>query len=302
MIKIAHHPIYKYPLPEGHRFPMDKYELVPQQLIYEGTFTEENFFKPGKPNLNAILAVHNPEYIGNLLDQTLDKRAARKIGYPFSPLLVERELTIVQGTIESSEFALRYGVSGNIGGGTHHAYSGHGEGFCMLNDQAVAAKFLLNNYTNTIKKILIVDLDVHQGNGTAEILQHEKAIFTFSMHGQKNYPFKKEKSDLDIGLPAGTKDEEYLGKLKSILPKLIETENPDFIFYVAGVDILETDKLGHLSCTPEGCKERDRFVIQLSKDYNIPLQIGTGGGYSPEIKTIVEAHANTFRLVEDIFY
>lgn len=302
MIKIAHHPIYKYPLPEGHRFPMDKYDLVPQQLIYEGTFSEENFFKPGKVNLDAVLAVHNKEYVNHLLNQTLDKRAARKIGYPFSPLLVERELTIVQGTIESAEFALKYGVSGNMGGGTHHAYSGHGEGFCMLNDQAVAAKFLLHNYNDSIRKILIVDLDVHQGNGTAEILQNEKAVFTFSMHGQKNYPFKKEESDLDIGLPTETGDIEYLQKLKSILPELIESQKPDFIFYVAGVDILETDKLGHLNCTLEGCKERDRYVIELCKTYGIPLQIGTGGGYSPQIKTIVEAHANTFRLVEDIFF
>lgn len=302
MFKIAYHPNFKYPLPEGHRFPMEKYELLPRQLLYEGTCNKENFFKPGKPNLDAILAVHDSEYVNHLLNQTLDKRAARKIGYPFSELLVERELTIVQGTVESSEFALKYGVSGNVGGGTHHAYAGHGEGFCMLNDQAVAAKFLLNHYSESIQKILIVDLDVHQGNGTAAIFENDDSVFTFSMHGQKNYPFKKENSDLDIGLPTGTGDDEYLDKLYEILPNLIESVRPDFIFYVAGADILETDKLGHLNCTLQGSKERDRFVIQLCQDYNIPLQIGTGGGYSPEIRTIVEAHANTFRLAFDIFF
>jgi len=301
MLKIAHSSLYKHDLPEGHRFPMEKYELTPQQLLHEGSFSEENFFTPGTPNIKAILAVHDREYVDSLLNLTLDRRAIRKIGFPVSKTFVERELHIVQGTIESAEYALEHGVSMNVAGGTHHAYPGHGEGFCMLNDQAVAAQYLLDNKTS-IHKILIIDLDVHQGNGTAKIFQDNPAVFTLSMHGANNYPFKKEESDLDIDVPDGTEDDAYLDQLKSVLPELIEAQNPDFIFYLSGVDILKTDRLGRLHCTVDGCKERDRFVLQSCKNLEIPVQVAMGGGYSSEIKTIVEAHANTFRLAQDIYF
>src|SRR5690606_24385025 len=198
-------------------------------------------------------------------------------------------------------FALQSGISMNIAGGTHHAYTGHGEGFCLLNDQAIAARNLLNTEKN-IQKILIVDLDVHQGNGTAEIFRHDPKVFTFSMHGASNYPFKKEKSDLDIALPDGIRDGEYLEILYQIFPQLIEEQLPDFIFYLSGVDVLGTDKLGRMALTIAGCKERDRFVLQLCKEKSIPVQVSLGGGYSPEIKTIVEAHSNTFRLAQEIFF
>lgn|SRR5690554_32278 len=301
MLKIAYSSIYKHTLPKGHRFPMEKYELLPQQLLHEGSCSEENFFKPGNPNMEAILAVHSKEYVNNLLNQTLDRRAVRKIGFPLSKTLVKREFQIVQGTIESAKYALKYGISMNVAGGTHHAFRNHGEGFCMLNDQAIAAKYLLKN-KKSIDKILIIDLDVHQGNGTAKIFQDNPSVFTFSMHGAGNYPFKKEESDLDIDVPDGTEDDAYLDQLKSILPKLIEEQNPDFIFYLSGVDILKSDRLGRLNCTVEGCKERDRFVLQSCKNLGIPVQVAMGGGYSTEIKTIVEAHANTFRLAQDIYF
>lgn len=309
MLKIAYKSNYKHPLPEGHRFPMEKYELIPQQLLYEGTCTEENFFVPNMPNIEDVLAVHTKQYVNDLLNQTLDRKAIRKIGYPMSETLVERELVILQGTVEGAEYALKHGIAMNISGGTHHAYTDHGEGFCMLHDQAVAARYLQKKYNKenvdsdiSIEKILIVDLDVHQGNGTAEIFQNDDSVFTFSMHGAGNYPFKKEKSDLDIAIPDGSGDEVYLKELKSILPKLIEEQNPDFIFYLSGVDILETDKLGRLNCTIEGCKERDRYVLQMCKDLEIPVQVAMGGGYSPEIRTIVEAHSNTFRLAQEIYF
>lgn len=313
MLKIAFHPIYIYPLPEGHRFPMEKYELLPQQLMYEGTCKTDNFFEPEMPSKKDILAVHSSDYLDSLVNLTIDKRAARKIGFPLSEALIQRELRIVQGTIEGCEYALKNGIAINIAGGTHHAYSDRGEGFCMLNDQAIAARYLLNNYSESphiplntgnviINKILIIDLDVHQGNGTAEIFQSDDSVFTFSMHGAGNYPFKKEKSDLDIAVPDGSGDELYLKNLKETLPKLIEEQKPNFIFYLSGVDILATDKLGRLNCSIEGCKERDRFVLQLCKDLNIPLQVSMGGGYSPEIKTIIDAHANTFRLAQKIFF
>ena len=201
----------------------------------------------------------------------------------------------------------------NIAGGTHHAYSSHGEGFCLLNDQAIAAKYLLKKYKTkgqiasqarnwVVKKILIVDLDVHQGNGTAKIFENNENVFTFSMHGAGNYPFKKETSDLDIALPDGTDDVFYLEKLQETLPQLIEQEKPDFIFYLSGVDVLKTDKLGRLGLSIEGCKQRDEFVLQLCKNHQIPVQVSMGGGYSPEIRTIVEAHANTFRVAQDLYF
>src|SRR5690606_5383617 len=226
MLKIAFHPLYRIPLPERHRFPMEKYELVPQQLLYEGTVEESNYFAPDMVNIEHVLKVHSAEYVQSLLDQTMDRRAARKIGFPMTKTLVERELRLIQGTLSNCEYAMEFGISMNVAGGTHHAYAGHGEGFCLLNDQAVAAQFLLD-YWPAIKKILIVDLDVHQVNGTALIFQNESRVFTFSIHGEGNYPFKKEKSDLDIPLPDNTEDEEYLSTLIDILPKLLNDEKPD---------------------------------------------------------------------------
>ncbi len=300
MLKIAYHPIFKHPLPEGHRFPMEKYELLPKQLLHEGSCTEANFFEPEMPEEAAILAVHDENYFRSLQDLSLDKRAERKIGFPLSEALVSREQIIADGTIKASEFALQYGIAMNIAGGTHHAYTNHGEAFCLLNDQAIAARYLQKN--KLAKKILIVDLDVHQGNGTAEIFANDDSVFTFSIHGRNNYPFKKEHSDLDIAMPDGTGDKEYLKILKDTLPKLIEQQQPNFIFYLSGVDILSTDKLGKLGCTPEGCKERDRFVLQLLKNSKIPVEVSMGGGYSPDIKTIIEAHANTYRMAQEIYF
>ena len=300
MLKIAYHPIYKHPLPEGHRFPMLKYELLPQQLIHEGTCTEANFFEPEIPNDKHIVAVHDPEYFYDLLNIMISPKMARKIGFPLSEELVERERIIADGTIKGCEYALKNGIAMNIAGGTHHAYSDHGEAFCMLNDQAIGARYLLNK--GLAKKILIVDLDVHQGNGTAEIFQNDESVFTFSMHGAGNYPFKKEESDLDIALPKGTNDETYLSILKKELPQLIENIQPDFIFYLCGVDILESDKLGTLGLTLEGCKKRDEFVLSTCHRLKIPVQCSMGGGYSPDIKIIVNAHANTFRIAQRLYF
>ncbi len=300
MLKIAAHPIFKHPLPEGHRFPMEKYELLPKQLLHEGTCTRENFFEPELPKISNVLEVHSQDYVADLLELTVDKRAARKIGFPLSKELIQRELIIADGTMKACDHALNYGVSMNIAGGTHHAYISHGEAFCLLNDQAIAARYLQKK--KGIKKILIVDLDVHQGNGTAEIFQEDDSVFTFSIHGKNNYPFKKETSDLDIELVDHTGDKEYLEVLRNTLPELINKVKPDFIFYLSGVDILATDKLGKLGCTIDGCKERDRYVLQTCHDLNIPVEVSMGGGYSPEIKMIIEAHANTFRLAQKIYF
>lgn len=300
MLKIAYHEIYNHPLPDKHRFPMDKYDLIPQQLIYEGTCTEANFFQPEIPNNKHFFTVHTPEYFFDLLNITLSKKEERKIGFPLTEQLVAREMVIADGTMKASEFALQYGIAMNIAGGTHHAFTNSGEGFCLLNDQAIGARYLQQK--GLAKKILIVDLDVHQGNGTAEIFRGVDSVFTFSMHGKTNYPFHKEQSDLDIPLDNDTTDETYLSILKHTLSQLIKEQQPDFIYYLSGVDILTSDKLGKLSVSLAGCKERDRFVLQSCKDHKIPVMCSMGGGYSKDIKIIVEAHANTFRLAQDIFF
>lgn len=299
MLPIAYHPIYKHPLPEGHRFPMIKYELLPQQLLHEGTATVGDFYEPGLPDMANILAVHDKAYVDELLSLTLDPRAVRKIGFPLSAELVERELRIAQGTIWGVHQAIQHGIAFNIAGGTHHAYSDRGEAFCLLNDHAIGAQYLVNN--KLAKKVLIVDLDVHQGNGTAEIFTGNDAVFTFSMHGKTNYPFKKEISDLDIALPDNTGDDEYLSILQETLPRLIDEQKPDFIFYLSGVDILASDKLGKLGCSINGCKERDEFVLSLCHKLGIPVQCSMGGGYSPDIRVIIEAHANTYRVARGLY-
>ena len=299
MLKVANHTIYKYALPEGHRFPMVKYELLPKMLLEQGICVEGNFFTPTKVSEEKILRVHSKDYYHKLLNVSLDKKEVRKIGFPLRRDLVDRSHYIIDGTIKGCEYALESGIAMNIAGGTHHAYAGHGEAFCLLNDQAVAAVDLLER--KLANNILIIDLDVHQGNGTAKIFENDARVFTFSMHGAKNYPFKKEKSDLDIELDDGTKDDEYLKNLYHTLPKLVQKVQPDFIFYLSGVDILASDKLGRLGCSIEGCKKRDRFVFEVCKKANIPVQVSMGGGYSPEITQILEAHANTYQAAQEIF-
>ncbi|MFL2612857.1 MAG: histone deacetylase [Flavobacteriaceae bacterium] len=300
MLKVAYSKIYNHPLPENHRFPMEKYDLIPKKLIAEKTFSKDNFFEPGILNKEDVLLTHSNDYYNKLVSQSLSKKEIRPIGFPLSKLLIEREKKIAQGTIECVSFSIKNGISMNIAGGTHHAFADKGEGFCMLNDQAIAANYLLHN--DLAKKILIIDLDVHQGNGTASIFKNDMNVFTLSFHGKKNYPFKKEKSDLDIEFDDGTEDVEYLTKLEDVIPNIIKILNPDFIFYLSGVDILKTDKLGRLSLSIEGCKKRDSIILNLCKTFNIPLQISMGGGYSKNIEDIINAHCNTFRLAKEIYF
>ncbi len=299
MLKIAFDPIYAHPLPEGHRFPMLKYELIPEQLMYEGTVSHEHFFKPAICPESVVLWTHEKGYYDKLIHQQLSASEQRKIGFPQSPALTQRELIITQGTIDCCLFAIEHGVALNIAGGTHHAFADRGEGFCLLNDMATAANFLLRK--NLARKILIIDLDVHQGNGTAKLMEQEDRVFTFSMHGEHNYPFHKEKSDLDIGLKDGTDGSTYLNLLQSTLPLLIKEQQPDFAFYLSGVDILSTDKFGKLKVTIDECKKRDEFVLNTLRNARIPVTIAMGGGYSPDIKTIVEAHCNTFRIASALY-
>ena len=299
MLKIAYSPIYKYQVPEGHRFPMEKYELLPEQLLYEGTISEAQFFHPEPVPEEIILWTHEVEYWNKLKHQTLSRKEIRAIGFPMSEHLVRRGTHITQGTIDCALFAKKHGCAMNVAGGTHHSFTYKGEGFCLLNDIGVAANFLLHR--ELAQQILVVDLDVHQGNGTAQIFQDEKRVFTFSMHGEKNYPNRKEKSDLDVGLADGTEDGLYLKILQNTLPALLDEVQPDFIFYLSGVDVLSTDKLGRLGMTFHGCKQRDRIVLETCKRHQIPVAVSMGGGYSQRVAQVVEAHANTFRVAMEVF-
>lgn len=299
MIKIAYSPVYKYSLPEGHRFPMMKYELLPEQLLYEGTLDETAFFHPNPLSIEDLSLTHTQVYLHKLEAQTLSKKEARKIGFPMTEALIARGKHIARGTYDCALYAMQYGVALNIAGGTHHSYADHGEGFCVYNDIAVASHMLLRD--GRVSKVLVIDLDVHQGNGTAHIFRLDDRVFTFSMHGAKNYPGRKEVSDLDIGLADGTSDDVYLSHLYGTLPRLIDTVQPDIAFYLSGVDILATDKLGRLSVSMDGCRERDRYVLETCKTAGIPVAISMGGGYSPDLRTIIDAHANTYREAVSIF-
>lgn len=300
MLKIAWSPRYAHSLPEGHRFPMAKYDLIPEQLLYEGTISSQNLFEPKFCEESVILQTHSLEYWEKLKCQTLSAKEIRKIGFPLSPELVQREIQIAQGAIDSALFALQYGVGMNVAGGTHHAFGDSGEGFCLLNDLAITCNYLLEK--QLVTKILIIDLDVHQGNGTARLFQKNPAVFTFSMHCGANYPLQKEISDLDIELPINTPDSDYLALLYHHLPRLLDQVKPDFVCYLAGVDILHTDKLGRLACTQAGCKKRDEYVLKLCKQHHLPVAIAMGGGYSVHIRDIVEAHCNTYRLAQEIWF
>lgn len=278
---------------------MIKYELIPEQLLHEGIAGPENFFEPEPVDIHTITLAHEQQYSERFIAVDLEPAMIRRIGFPLSPELVERELRIVQGTIDGARYAMKHGVAFNAAGGTHHAGSYWGEGFCMLNDQAIAAAYLVDR--KLVKQVLIVDLDVHQGNGTSEIFQNEPRVFTFSMHAEHNYPFRKEKSDLDIGLQEGVGDDEYLELLNNTLLRLLTTVSPDFVFYQAGVDVLATDKLGKLKLTQAACRERDELVFMHCKASGIPVQVSMGGGYSVHIRDIVDAHCNTYKAAVQIF-
>lgn len=278
---------------------MLKYELIPEQLLREGLITLQDLHSPGELDPEHILLAHDPEYWESIRDFKLSAAQIRRIGFPLSAELVERERRIAQGTINGSLHALNHQIAFNVAGGTHHAGSNWGEGFCLLNDQAIAAAYLLN--AGLVRKILIIDLDVHQGNGTAEIFSENKQVFTFSMHAESNFPFRKEKSDLDIGLKDGTSGGEYLTILGQTLDFLKHEIKPDFIFYLSGVDVLGTDKLGKLALTQNECLERDRLVFNYCHENGIPVQISMGGGYSPELRHIVDAHCNTFRVARELY-
>ncbi|MBK8547241.1 MAG: histone deacetylase [Saprospiraceae bacterium] len=300
MLTIAFSPVYMYQLPQGHRFPMVKYELLPEQLLREGTVSENQFFLPRPLRNEDLIFTHTQQYLDILDNLTLTPKEIRNIGFPVRPELIQRVKVIASGTYQCALNALQYGVSMNIAGGTHHSFADRGEGFCIFNDVAIACNLLIKNHG--FSKILILDLDVHQGNGTAKIFENTPEVFTFSIHGEKNYPTRKEKSNLDIGLPDKTEDAYYLSVLDENLKKTIDLCEPEIVFYNAGVDILKSDKLGRLSVSREGAKKREEMVFKTMKKNNIPVIAVMGGGYSEKLTDIIDAHANTYRVAQYLYF
>jgi acetoin utilization deacetylase AcuC-like enzyme len=279
-----------------HSYPMDKYRLVPERLLAEKTLTPDDLLEPEAATLDDVLRVHTPEYVHAFVSGTLERKAMLRIGLPWSAELVRRAFAVIGGTIGAARRALTDGVAANLAGGTHHAFADHGEGYCIFNDMVVAMRRLRAD--NVAQRFLVIDLDVHQGNGTAALCQHDAEAFTFSMHGETNYPARKEKSSWDIALPDGTGDEEYLARLSQALPRLLECFSPELIFYQAGVDVLAGDRFGRLQLTMAGIKERDSLVSDFARRTGLPLVITLGGGYARDMQQIVEAHCQTVRVAK----
>jgi len=299
MPRLATSDRYTLDLPAGHRFPIAKYALIREQLLWQGIAEPADFYDPGLCAEEDIWRVHTADYWQRVRDQQLSATEVRRLGLPQSPQLVLRSLSSSAGTLQSALRALDDGIGMNLAGGTHHAFADRGEGFCVLNDQAIAAAHLLAH--GRVRQILIVDLDVHQGDGTAAIFRHEPRVFTFSMHAGANYPLRKEQSDLDVALALGTGDAEYLQLLGGTLPRLLTQVQPDFIFYQAGVDVLATDKLGKLALTKAGCQRRDELVLGLCHAHQLPVAVSMGGGYSERLGDIVDAHCNTFQVAFNLW-
>ena len=283
------------PLPQAHRFPMSKYQRLRERLIEERILATHDLSVPDAIGWAALMLVHDAAYVQAVADGTLTREMQRQIGFPWSPAMVERSRRSVGATLAAARSALANsgGISANLAGGTHHAFRDRGEGYCVFNDIAVAARVLL--VENAIGRAAIIDCDVHQGNGTAAIFRDEPAVFTCSLHGAQNFPFRKETSDLDVAFDDGAGDDEYLRALAEHVPRVLDTFRPDLVFYLAGADPYEADRLGRLKLTVGGLIERDRFVFAACRRRRIPVAIAMGGGYATDVEAIVTSHANTIR-------
>ena len=281
------------PLPDGHKFPMAKYSRLRERILAEGIIAPEQLHEAPAAEWDDLRLVHDHGYVDAVANGTVPPDVQRRIGFPWSPQMVERARRSVGATIAAARAALDDGVAANLAGGTHHAFADRGEGFCVFNDVAVASRVLQRDHH--ARRIAIVDLDVHQGNGTAAIFAGDPSVFTFSMHGAQNFPFRKEVSALDVPLNDGTGDEEYLALLQTHLPSVLNGHEPDFVFYLAGADPYEGDRLGRLKLTIDGLRRRDEIVIGACRQTGLPLAISMSGGYAPDIDAIVTIHANTIR-------
>jgi len=287
----------RYTVPLGnHSYPMDKYRLIPEHLLSEGTLAPDELIEPEAATLDDVLRAHTPAYVHAFIDGTLAHRAMLRIGLPWSPELIRRAFAVIGGTLGAARAALHDGVAANLAGGTHHAFADHGEGYCIFNDLVITLRRLRSD--GLAQRFLIIDLDVHQGNGTAALCQTDADVFTFSMHGESNYPARKERSSWDIALADGITDEQYLDLLARALPQLRERCAADVICYQAGVDVLAGDRFGKLALTMAGVGERDRLVCEFARNIGVPLVVTLGGGYARNLNRIVEAHCQTVRRVK----
>ncbi len=289
----------EFPLPPGHRFPKEKYRLTRTLVQSQTDIYPDNICLPSPAEDNQILMVHTREYLSKITSGHLSLKEQKRLGFPWSKALVERSRYSVGGTIQASIAALNDQLAVNLAGGTHHAFPGHGEGFCLLNDVAISAKNLFASFPD-IERILIVDCDVHQGNGTASIFAHDDHVFTFSIHSEKNYPFRKYPSDLDIALPDYTGDELYLMHLTEFLDKIVDDFQPNFVFYLAGADPYVNDRLGRLALTKRGLAKRDRLVMDRFYQAGIPNAVVLSGGYGRDIQDTAEIHAETVKIASGI--
>ena len=300
MIPIVYHPHYIAPLPQGHRFPMVKFQKLYELLLKDGILTPENLYQPEIPDQSLLELVHSPDYIENYCQGTLEAKAQRRIGLPWSPELVRRTCTAIGGTILTAKLALEYGIACNTAGGTHHAFPDFGSGFCIFNDLAIAARVLQKS--GLVKQVLIVDLDVHQGDGTAFIFQNDPRVFTFSMHCEINFPSRKQTSDLDVPLPEGLDNDGYLQILANYLPDLLSQVKPDLVLYDAGVDTHVGDRLGKLALTDEGIYRRERQVLSTCRAGGYPVACVIGGGYAEDMEGLVYRHSLLHRAAKDVYF
>ena len=282
------------PLPDGHKFPMAKYARLRQRIVAEGIIAPSDLCQAPAASWDDLRLVHAEQYLNEIASGTLHRDAQRRIGFPWSEAMVERARRSVGATIAAAGAALEDGVSANLAGGTHHAFADRGEGYCVFNDVAVTTRVLQRE--QHARRVAVIDLDVHQGNGTAAIFRDDRSVFTFSMHGEKNFPFKKEVSDLDIALPDGTRDDEYLAELERGLTETLNRHHPDFVFYLAGADPYEGDRLGRMKLTIDGLRMRDEMVFEQCRRLGLPMAVSMSGGYAPDVEAIVTIHTNTIRV------
>lgn len=286
-----------YTVPLGrHSYPMDKYRLVPEHLLANGVLTRDEIIEPRPIRRDDILRVHTAEYVHAFCSGTLERRALLRLGLPWSVALVRRAFVVIGGTLGAARAALSDGLGVNLAGGTHHAFADHGEGYCIFHDMVISLRRL--RHEGVARRFLIIDLDVHQGNGTAALCQTDPDVFTFSMHAENNYPARKEHSSWDIALPDQTADEPYLDRLRAALPRILERCTPELIFYQAGVDVLAGDRFGKLALTMQGVRERDWLVSAFARQAGLPLVVMFGGGYARDIRVIVEAHCQTVEIAK----
>jgi acetoin utilization deacetylase AcuC-like enzyme len=297
-MRVCYTPRYYADIGEGHVFPIRKFELVRDRLLAEGTLAPAEVYEPREAPVADVLLVHTDDYVTRLRAGSLTPREVRRLGLPWSKALVRRSFLATAGTCAAARFALEGGVGANLAGGTHHAFPDHGEGFCVLNDVAVAVRVLQRD--GRARRFAVVDLDVHQGNGTAHIFEGDESVFTFSMHGAKNYPLFKLRSSLDVELADGTADDEYLDALVRHLPKVFE-HRPDLVFYLGGADPYVGDKLGRLALTFAGLRERDETVLRECRRRGVPVATVMSGGYAANVEDTVEIHCNTVRAAKAIF-